>query len=179
MPVNTKSENSRCNTGQLTLFDLEKYTNYDETQEPPDPDHYQKQEAYEYAWQQWEKQYPDLVKYVVAMSPYQSVGGQETADTSLPPNTTNNQVAITTKKIAPQHETTQWVEKYWVERSSRKYWYWRYCWMTGRKIHRRYIGSVTSPKARDRKSAIEEAINFERSPKEIEKLIHSWRELKK
>lgn len=164
---------------QLTLFDLEQFTtvitNYDpawdDDTEPPDPDDYFNQEQYEAACAAWEKKYPELVADAESMSPYESVGGQETADTSSPPNTTNNQVAITTQKTAPQHETTHWTEKYWVQRCGRKYWYWRYCWMDGRKIHRRYIGSVNSPLARDRKLAIEEAINFGRSPKEIQQLI--------
>ncbi|MHC5597469.1 MAG: hypothetical protein ACYTXC_16280 [Nostoc sp.] len=32
----------------------------------------------------------------------------------------------------------------WVERPGNKYWYFRYCWMRGRKINRLYLGSVTS-----------------------------------
>ncbi|OCQ98969.1 hypothetical protein BCD64_23305 [Nostoc sp. MBR 210] len=161
---------------QLTLFNLDNYTNYNPATEPPDPDDYFNQEQYDAAWADWEKKYPELVADAVAMSPpCESVGEQVTLTTKKRANT-NNLVKFPTKKSAPQHDN-HWVEKYWVERSGNKYWYWRYMWMEGRKLHRRYIGSITSPKARDRKLAIEEAINFGRSPKEIEKLIKQWRDV--
>jgi hypothetical protein len=158
---------------QLTLFDLEKYNNYDDSIEPPDPDDYPTIEEWERHWNGWEIQYPDLVQHVVAMSPCESVGAQVTGVT-LPSNTNHNQVLQTTKKSAPQHDT-HWIERYWVERSGNKFWYYRYCWMVGRKKHRRYIGSVSSPVAKSKKLAIEEAISDGCTPQEIEKIIHSWR----
>ncbi|WP_414546077.1 DUF4102 domain-containing protein [Nostoc sp. CCY0012] len=86
------------------------------------------------------------------------------------------QVTTDTKKSAPQHDTqNQWLEKYWVERSGSKYWYYRYMWMDGRKLHRVYIGSVNSPKAREKKSAVESAIADGQTPQEIQKLIRFWR----
>lgn len=164
-------------TEQLTLFNVEAFTNYDDSTEPPDPDHYQSLEAYEYAWQQWEKQYPELVKYVVAMSPCDSVGEQVTTATARSANT-NNLVKFPTKKFAPQHDIriNHWVEKYWVERSGNKYWYYRYMWMEGRKLHRVYIGSENSPRAKRKKQAVEFAIADGQTPTEIKKLIQQQRE---
>ncbi|MBE9210516.1 DUF4102 domain-containing protein [Nostoc sp. LEGE 06077] len=156
-------------TEQLTLFNVEAFTNYDESTEPPDPDHYQTPEAYEYAWQQWEKQYPELVNYAVAMSPCDSVGEQVTSVTARSDNT-NNLVKFPTKKSAPQHDN-HWVEKYWVERSGNKYWYYRYMWMDGRKLHRLYIGSIHSPKAKAKKLALENAIADGQTPIEIKQML--------
>ncbi|WP_292869163.1 hypothetical protein [Nostoc sp. LPT] len=61
------------------------------------------------------------------------------------------------EKVALQHNT-HWVEKYWVERSGNKYWYYRYCWMVGRKKNRVYLGSVDSLKAKRKKADVEIAI---------------------
>ncbi|WP_414544302.1 hypothetical protein [Nostoc sp. CCY0012] len=72
--------------------------------------------------------------------------------------------------VAPQHDT-HWVERYWVERAENKYWYYRYCWMDGRKKNRVYIGSVNSPKAREKKSAVESAIADGQTPPEIKKML--------
>ncbi|WP_414625193.1 hypothetical protein [Calothrix sp. CCY 0018] len=85
------------------------------------------------------------------------------------------QVNKDTKKTAPQHEreSTHWVEKYWVERGCTKYWYFRYMWMEGRKIKRKYLGSVTSTKARYKKVIVEEAILDGLSPSEIVDLIEN------
>ncbi|MFN6438806.1 MAG: DUF4102 domain-containing protein [Nostoc sp. DedSLP01] len=135
---------------QLTIF-------YDDSHEPPDPDDYQNLDDYNEAWRQWELR----------------VGGQN-SESQLPCQSVGGQVTCNTQKSAPQHDT-HWVEKYWVERSTNKYWYFRYCWMFGRKIHRRYLGSVDSPKAKFRKSEIENAIADGQSPQEIEKMIRSWR----
>ncbi|MDZ8240588.1 MAG: hypothetical protein RMZ69_26130, partial [Nostoc sp. ChiQUE01a] len=64
--------------------------------------------------------------------------------------------------------------RYWVERGTNKYWYYRYCWMFGRKIHRRYLGSVHSPRAQQKKQAVEEAIADGQSPTEIKQLLRDW-----
>ena len=96
------------------------------------------------------------------------------------------QVTSDTLKFAPQHDsklytqlseekTTHWVEKYWVERGTNKYWYYRYMWMEGRKLHRVYIGSVTSNKANSKKQAVSEAILDGQSPQEIKQLIQSFK----
>lgn len=80
------------------------------------------------------------------------------------------QVISDTEKVAPQHDT-HWIERYWVERSENKYWYYRYCWMIGRKIHRLYIGSVHSPKAQAKKELIEIAIADGETPLQIKQML--------
>jgi hypothetical protein len=102
-----------------------------------------------------------------------SVGGQISGWES-PCKSVGEQVATDTQKSAPQHDT-HWIEKYWVERSSNKYWYFRYCWMTGRKINRLYLGSVNSIAARRKKADIEVWIADGKLPIEIEKLIKGWK----
>ncbi|MCV3216678.1 hypothetical protein OGM63_24775 [Plectonema radiosum NIES-515] len=62
-------------------------------------------------------------------------------------------------------------EEYWVERNQKKYYYWRYCWMEGRKIRRCHIGSVRSLKALGNYQAVVRAIARNQSPQEIKKLI--------
>ncbi|MDZ8052967.1 MAG: hypothetical protein RMX68_005835 [Aulosira sp. ZfuVER01] len=139
----------------LTIF-------YDDTNEPPDPDDYQNLTDYEQAWREWRLR----------------VGAQVESDTQLDTVEllVGAQVNRDTKKVAPQHDKqTHWVEKYWVQREGNKYWYYRYCWMTGRKKHRRYIGSVESAIAKNRKLEVESAIADGESPAEIENLIRSWR----
>ncbi|MDZ7992037.1 MAG: DUF4102 domain-containing protein [Nostoc sp. EfeVER01] len=136
--------------GQVSIF-------YDESLEPPDPDDYLNLDDYHQAWEQWELR----------------VGAQVTSDTTVE-SCVGAQVSHVTQKTAPQHDT-HWVEKYWVERSGNKYWYFRYCWMQGRKKNRRYLGSVDSAIARSKKADVEIAISDGQSPQEIEELIRSWR----
>lgn len=83
------------------------------------------------------------------------------------------QVKEDTKKTAPEHERefTHWIEKYWVERGSKKYWYYRYMWMEGRRLRRKHLGSVSSTKARMKKVIIEENILDDLPPSEIIKII--------
>jgi hypothetical protein len=134
--------------GQLTIF-------YD-SPEPPDPDDYQNLEDYEQAWAEWET----LVGGQVSKATF-----KDTAESLV-----GEQVTTDTLKTAPQHDT-HWVERYWVERSGNKYWYFRYCWMIGRKIHRCYLGSVRSQLAKQKKADIEVWIADGYSPMEIQKLI--------
>lgn len=86
------------------------------------------------------------------------------------------QVSQSTKKTAPQHDTevTHWVEKYWVKRGNNKYWYYRYMWMEGRKIRRKYIGSATSTKAKSKKQVVDEGIGNNLLPEEITILIDQF-----
>ncbi|MEH1851458.1 MAG: DUF4102 domain-containing protein [Nostoc sp.] len=84
------------------------------------------------------------------------------------------QVNIDTTKTAPEHNT-HWVEKYWVERCANKYWYYRYCWMSGRKIKRCHLGSVDSIIAKRKKADVEVWIGDGLAPVEIEKLIRQQR----
>ncbi|MHC5822569.1 MAG: DUF4102 domain-containing protein [Nostoc sp.] len=143
----------KSDNGQLTIF-------YDDSQEPPDPDDYQTLNDYHQAWAQWRT----------------LVGGQVTTSTIDTPVKTRvgGQVTLVTKKSAHQHDT-HWLEKYWVERSGNKYWYYRYCWREGKKKNRVYIGSVDSVKAKKVKQAVEIAIAEGKLPFAIKHLIRSWR----
>ncbi|MEH1981405.1 MAG: Arm DNA-binding domain-containing protein [Nostoc sp.] len=136
--------------GQLTIF-------YDDSEEPPDPDDYLNLEEYEQAWREWELR----------------IGAQVSSDTTVE-SCVGAQVSQVTKKTAPQHDA-HWIEKYWVERSGSKYWYFRYCWMVGRKKKRIYLGSVGSIIARRKKADVEVWIRNGLAPVEIEKLIRRRR----
>ncbi|WP_339377839.1 hypothetical protein [Calothrix sp. NIES-2100] len=61
-----------------------------------------------------------------------------------------------------------------MQRAGNKYWYYRYTWMSGRKLQRRYIGSVESAIAKNRKSEVEIAIADGQTPGEIQQLIKTW-----
>ncbi|BAZ54187.1 C-5 cytosine-specific DNA methylase (plasmid) [Nostoc sp. NIES-4103] len=139
---------------QLTIF-------YDDSDEPSEPDDYPNLTEYHQAWTEWEIR----------------VGAQVKADTlevCVPCFDVGAQVTADTEKSAPQHDTpTHWVEKYWVERSGNKYWYYRYCWMVGRKKHRRYLGGVSSLLGRRLKVIVEDAIADGQLPSEIENFIRS------
>ncbi|MEH2415404.1 DUF4102 domain-containing protein [Nostoc sp.] len=139
--------------GQLTIF-------YDDSHEPPDPDDYQNVNDYHRAWAEWRT----------------LVGGQVTTSTIDNPVKTlvGGQVTLITKKSAHQHDT-HWLEKYWVQRGTNKYWYYRYCWREGTKKHRVYIGSVDSVKARKVKQAVETAIANGKLPLAIKDLIRGWK----
>ncbi|OUL36366.1 hypothetical protein BV372_08080 [Nostoc sp. T09] len=76
------------------------------------------------------------------------------------------------EKFAPEH--THWTEEYWTKRGNKKHYYYRYCWMVGRKKHRVHIGSVTSPIAQARREEIDQAIAIGKSPPEIKQLIKTW-----
>ena len=168
---------------QLTLFNLEPFTNYDETQEPPDPDDYQTLEQYEYAWKQWQKKFPHLVAETTAMT----VLEQDTTARAIISND-SQKIAGDRRSLVLEQDTSnpvpeqtvpehlQWVEKY--SPSKRKgHHYYRYCYKVKGKIQHRHIsgGNVRSPIALARKQAIEEAIADGKSPADIEKLIRSWR----
>jgi len=139
--------------GQPTIF-------YDDSHEPPDPDDYPTVNDYHRAWAEWRTLVgAQVTSSTVATTAKTRVGGQ---------------VTLNTKKSAPQHDT-HWVEKYWVERSGNKYWYFRYCWMVGRKKNRIYLGSVDSVKARKIKQVVEIAIADGITPAQIKKLIRQER----
>ncbi|MBW4678113.1 MAG: hypothetical protein KME52_30250 [Desmonostoc geniculatum HA4340-LM1] len=150
---------------QLTIF-------WDDSDEPPAPDDYQNLDDYNSSWREWELRVGGQNSQ--AEQPYQSVGGQVTLNTQNTCTPHTREVICNTQKSAPQHDT-HWVERYWVERSGNKYWYFRYCWMVGRKIHRHYLGSVNSKLAKRKKADIEVWISDGQPPGEIEKLIHSWK----
>ncbi|MDF5706539.1 MAG: hypothetical protein PUP90_02365 [Nostoc sp. S4] len=155
--------------GQISIF-------WDDSDEPPDPDDYPCIEAYLEAWSKWELRVGG--QNLDPESPYKSVGGQVVSNTLDTCTVHTGEVICNTKKSAPQHDI-HWVEKYWVERSGNKYWYYRYCWMTGRKIHRCYLGSVHSKLAKHKKADVEVWISDGQSPSEIQNLIASWRDPKR
>ncbi|MEH1786369.1 MAG: DUF4102 domain-containing protein [Nostoc sp.] len=99
--------------------------------------------------------------------------GEQISESEFPCKSVGEQVATDTLKTAPQHDT-HWIERYWVERSGNKYWYFRYCWMQGRKIHRRYLGSVNSIIARRKKADVEVWMKNGKLPTEIKQLIQDW-----
>ncbi len=135
--------------GQLTIF-------YDDSHKPPDPDDYENANDYHRAWADWRILVgAQVTSSTVATTVETCVGGQ---------------VALATKKVAPQHDA-HWLEKYWVERSGNKYWYFRYCWMVGRKKNRIYLGSANSIIAKRKKADVEVWIANGKLPIEIEKLI--------
>ena len=81
------------------------------------------------------------------------------------------QVANKTKESAHQHEYTHFIETYWVERKNQKYWYYRYAWMNGRKMSRKYIGSVNSSSKYKCTLMVKELIEANFSPNEIVRAI--------
>ncbi|BAY85997.1 hypothetical protein NIES267_55030 [Calothrix parasitica NIES-267] len=86
------------------------------------------------------------------------------------------QVSHSTQKSAHQHEiqTNHFVEKYYVERGNNKYWYWRYTWMEGRKLRRKYVGSVNSARARKKKQVIEDCIRKNLHPQNIITILNNF-----
>ncbi|BAY16896.1 hypothetical protein NIES21_27300 [Anabaenopsis circularis NIES-21] len=168
---------------QLSLFNLDNYTNYNPEEEPPDPGDYQTLEAYEYAWKQWEKKFPHLVAETQAMTVLEQ-------DTTVPAIISDDSQKIAgdrqlvvleqdTSNPVPEQpvpEHLQWVEKYSPSKRPDNHYY-RYCYKVARKIQHRHIpgGNVRSSIALARKQAIEEAIADGKSPADIEKLIRSWR----
>ncbi len=108
--------------------------------------------------------------------------GEQISFNEAPYKCVGEQVLSDTLEAAPQHDAklyerlteenpTHWVEKYWVERVGNKYWYYRYMWMEGRRIHRVYIGAVASKKAIKKKQLVEDAILGGDSSQEIKQLI--------
>ncbi len=96
----------------------------------------------------------------------------DTPQTQNPDTCVGEQVLDDT---APQHDKkcspTHWIETYWVQRGEKKYYYFRYMWMEGRKIRRRYIGSTSSKKAIAIMEKVRDAIALGKSPQEIVELI--------
>jgi hypothetical protein len=76
------------------------------------------------------------------------------------------------KKTAHQQDKQpKWVEQYWVKRGGKKFYYYRFAFMCGRKINRIYIGAVNSAIAIRKKEAVEIAIAEGKSPEAIKQLI--------
>ncbi|MBD2435833.1 hypothetical protein [Nostoc sp. FACHB-110] len=135
---------------QLTLFDLQQFTTQPAIKSSYDDS--------------WDK--PDSVTNTVL---------EQTNESSKADSTVLEQDKPNTNKSAP--EQSHWVEKYTVTRYGTEHYYYRYLWMSGRKLHHVHIpgGNWRSPIAMARKAEIESAIADGQTPKDIEKLIHYWR----
>lgn len=146
-------------TGQLTLF-------YDDQSEPPDPDDFKNLDEYRRAWDEWNKNYPQSADYLNQLQ-VKSVRMQK----SSPELRTNKVAYEQSSNESPPEKITQWVELYYVKRSSKKHYYYRYCWMNkgDRKINYRHIGS--SVKAIEKVQLVKQAIARRESPPEILQLI--------
>ena len=96
----------------------------------------------------------------------------DTTNSDISESNVREQVKHYTQKSAHEHETpAHWVEKYWVSRANNKYWYYRYTWMSGRKMHRSHIGSVLSRIAQQKVEWVKEAIEQGMSPCEIKEWL--------
>lgn len=101
----------------------------------------------------------------------------DASNAQKPNNCVREQVVNDTLKVAPEQiqwvapEHIHWTEEYWVERCGKKYYYWRYCWMEGRKIRRCHIGSVRSLKALEKYLKVVGAIALHQSPQEIKQIV--------
>ncbi|WP_016951243.1 hypothetical protein [Anabaena sp. PCC 7108] len=140
------SSGSCDDNGQITLF-------YDDSQEPPDPDDYPSLESYEYAFEKWQLNSPEV---------------------------NINQMSVLEDEVIsipalPEHKKSQWTEEYSVTRCGGRYWYFRYCWYnrTTRRISHIHIpgGNSESAIAIERKEMIERAIALGKGPMEIQNFI--------
>jgi hypothetical protein len=68
-----------------------------------------------------------------------------------------------------------WVEPYWVQSNRKKFWYYRYVWMSGKKLYHHHIpgGNVKAQRAIARKLLVEDAIASGYTPEQIMKLVKS------
>ena len=89
------------------------------------------------------------------------------------PEYVRGQVSDATNATVPEH--IHWVEEYWVKRSGKKHYYFRYCWAIGRKKYRCHIsgGNVSTPLAIYRKSDIEGLIADGLPPAKIVNIINT------
>jgi hypothetical protein len=117
---------------------------------------------YNQAWEQWiNNPTSDIQNFIEVASSTSFLDAGTSLDESV-----GEQV-----KKQTAHQQVQWLERYWVKRSGKKYYYYRHSWMDGRIIHRCYIGAVKSPKSAAIVEKIRQAIARQESPIEIEKLI--------
>lgn len=90
------------------------------------------------------------------------------------PECVRGQVSDNTNATVPEH--IHWVEEYWVKRSRKKHYYFRYCWAVGRKKYRCHIpgGNSSTPLAIYRKQNIEAEIVNNSAPQEIVAMINQF-----
>jgi hypothetical protein len=159
--------------GQTTLF-------YDASDEPPDPDDFQDCNDFEVARSDWEKQHSDLEP---AMSHWTEQNDGDFMDVleDLPIlryleqniNTFDNLPEQNNSVLEKSKQLAQWTEKYSVNRGSKRYWYFRYCYYWLGKIHHIHIpgGDTNSAIALERVERVRSAIDNAASPTEIQNLI--------
>ncbi len=120
----------------------------------------------------------ELVSALPTLFTEENVRAQDTQNSLI----ARNNPGLDTVTCAPEHfnpdllenfapEHTHWTEEYWTKRGNKKHYYYRYCWMVGRKKHRIHIGSVTSPIAQAKREEIEIAIADGNSPADIKQLL--------
>ncbi|HLO84910.1 MAG TPA: hypothetical protein VK203_07845 [Nostocaceae cyanobacterium] len=171
--------------GQLLIF-------FETSNEPPDPDDYPTLTAFKKAWEQWEIKNPWWTNTRIKCKKSPSIKTAPEQNSSvleqncavvetainhvLEQNQDDtNSVNCAVVNSAPEQKISHWLEKYPVTRGSNQYWYYRYCWMEGRKIHHIHIpgGNINSTVARNRKQRVEEAIRAGESPADIKKILNS------
>ncbi|NJN13667.1 MAG: hypothetical protein HC815_39570 [Richelia sp. RM1_1_1] len=88
------------------------------------------------------------------------------------PECVRGQVSNATDATVPEH--VHWVEEYWVKRSGKKHYYFRYCWTVARKKYRCHIpgGNSSNPLAIYRKQDIQAEILIGTDPIEIVAMIN-------
>lgn len=135
-------------SGQTTLF-------YDDSQEPPDPDDYSSIENYEAAFRKWRSHNPGV--NIAAMTVLED----------------DKPILSALPEQLPEQRKNQWIEEYFVRRSSRKHWYFRYCYYQSGKIHHIHIpgGNSSNAIAIERRKMIERAIAAGCSSLEIRHFI--------
>jgi hypothetical protein len=155
--------------GQVTLF-------YDASDEPPDPDDFQDHVDFEVAWTDWEKQHPD---FKPDMSPFPEQIDDDFIDVTeelvvqsvtLPEQ--NNSV-LEDYRWSSSEQLAQWTEQYFVTRSGKRHWYYRYCYYYFGKIHHIHIpgGNSNSVIANQRLEMVKNAIAAQASSFQIQNLI--------
>ncbi|MDZ8096709.1 MAG: hypothetical protein RMZ42_32945 [Nostoc sp. DedQUE05] len=164
----------KSDNGQLTIF-------FDDSNEPPEPDDYLNRDDYSLAWEKWESarvREQNTQVSVLVSEDSEKIGGdrlpfvrEHDTQQAAPEH------SILSEPCSPAPEHTHWVEKYWVKRGNSKHNYYRYCWMSGRKIHHCHIlgGSTASPLAIQRRGVVESAIADGKLPFEIKDLIRGWK----
>lgn len=145
---------------QLTIF-------YDDSHEPPDPDDFNSIEEFESAWYQWQSVREQITQaFEVAPEHMQLSTDEDINKTAylLPQNLVNSH---TSNNCPSQKQVNHWVERYWVKRANTKHYYYRYCWMSGRKINRVHIGSIGSTIAQRKQEEAKQMISNGKLPEEI------------
>ena len=87
------------------------------------------------------------------------------------PSSQNHDTCVREQVVDDTCSRTHFVEQYWVQRKEKKYYYFRYIWMKGRKMHRRHIGSINSSKAIALVEKVKNAITSGKAPSKILEIL--------